>query len=118
MSASSPPHQQHFGAGSWTAATNTTTSSLGLLQLLRQRGISASFHPHHNVHCSDSTRPSGSAAEAKDGGGGSSWGKEGRRNLFSLNLVEKLQGLGLHRVAAWGMTRRDEAEAEKKPDGR
>lgn len=116
MSTSSPSHQQHFGLGgrtttpTTTTTTNVTTSSLGLLQLLQEHGISASPHPHHYLHYSHSTKPSGPTA--KDKGGGSSSDKEGRRNMFSLNLVEKLQSLGLHRVAAWGMTGCNEAERE------
>lgn len=111
VSASPPSHQQHFGLGGWTPITATTdtinvaTSSLGLLQLLREHGISASTHPHHNLHRTHSTKPSRSAAN--ESSGGSRKDKEGRRNIFSLNLVGKLQSLGLYRVAAWGMRGRD-----------
>uniref|UniRef100_A0A3B4T576 Trafficking kinesin-binding protein 1-like n=1 Tax=Seriola dumerili TaxID=41447 RepID=A0A3B4T576_SERDU len=114
VSTSSPPHQQHFDWGgrttttTTTATTNITTSSLGLLQLLKERGISASPYPHRSLHYSHSTKPSFSTAKDKDGGSKSN--EEGRRNIFSLNLVGKLQGLGLHRVAAWGMTGRSGKE--------
>ncbi|KAM4585060.1 trafficking kinesin-binding protein 1 isoform 1-T2 [Odontesthes bonariensis] len=92
VSTSSSSHLQHFGQGGHTTTTtNVTTSSLGLLQLLRQRGISASPNPYSNLHYS----PQPSRSTVKDKGGGTS--------IFSLNLVEKLQSLGLHRVAAWGM---------------
>uniref|UniRef100_A0A3Q3IRH9 Uncharacterized protein n=1 Tax=Monopterus albus TaxID=43700 RepID=A0A3Q3IRH9_MONAL len=91
-----------------TTTTNITSSSLGLLQLLQEHGISASLYPHHNLHSyyqpasySHSIKPSFSTE--KDKGGGSSADKERRRNIFSLNLVGKLQSLGLHRVAAWGL---------------
>nr|XP_020451871.1 trafficking kinesin-binding protein 1-like [Monopterus albus] len=107
----SPSHQQHFGLGDQTTSTTTTnitSSSLGLLQLLQEHGISASLYPHHNLHSyyqpasySHSIKPSFSTE--KDKGGGSSADKERRRNIFSLNLVGKLQSLGLHRVAAWGL---------------
>ncbi|XP_035516199.1 trafficking kinesin-binding protein 1, partial [Morone saxatilis] len=113
VSTSSPSHQQYFGLGSrtTTTTTNVTTSSLGLLQLLQERGISASPYPHHTLNYNLSTKPS--RITAKDKGGGSSSDKAGRGNTFSLNLVEKLQRLGLHRVAAWGMTGRNEAAREK-----
>ncbi|XP_040892741.1 trafficking kinesin-binding protein 1 isoform X1 [Toxotes jaculatrix] len=115
VSTSSPPHQQHFGPGGRTTTTSTTanitTSSLGLLQLLQEHGISASPYPHHNLHYSHTTKPS--LSTAKDKGGGSSLDKEGRRNIFSLNLVGKLQSLGLHRVAAWGMKGSSDKEREK-----
>ncbi|XP_037619333.1 trafficking kinesin-binding protein 1, partial [Sebastes umbrosus] len=104
VSTSSPSHRQHFGPGCQTTTTTTTTnvatSLPGLVQLLQERGISASPYPHNYLHLS--TKPSPSTA--KDECGDSPSDKEVRRNTFSLNLVEKLQGLGLHRVAAWGMT--------------
>ena len=102
VNTSSPSHQQHVGAGGRTATSNVTTSSLGLLQLLQERGISSSPHPHHCLHYSHSAEPS--PFTERDNSGGLQSDKEGRRNAFSLNLVEKLQGLGLHRVAALGMT--------------
>ncbi|KAA8595178.1 hypothetical protein FQN60_012313, partial [Etheostoma spectabile] len=108
MSNSSSLHQHHFGLGGRTTTTTTTTppdvvaSSLGLLQLLHERGISAFPCPMHTSH---STKPSPSTA--KDKCGGSLSDNEGRRNIFSLNLVEKLQSLGLHRVAARGTTGRN-----------
>ncbi|KAM8773618.1 trafficking kinesin-binding protein 1 isoform 1-T1 [Acanthopagrus schlegelii] len=119
VSTSSPSHQQHFGLGVQATTnpttTNETTSSLGLLQLLQEHGISASSHPHHhNLHCSRSAKPS--CSTSVDKGGGSSPDKERRRNIFSLNLVEKLQSLGLHRVAAWGLMGRRGAEREKQSD--
>lgn len=97
----SPALQQHFGQGGQTATTELSTSSLGLLQLLQERGISASRHPHHNLHYNRTGKPSFSTVSDKRGDFLSH--KEGRRNIFSWNLVEKLQSLGLHRVAAWGM---------------
>lgn len=106
-----PSHQQHFGRGGrTTTTTNLTTSSLGLLQLLQEHGISASTHPHRNLHYSHSATPA--YPTVKDNGGASSSDKEGRRNTFSLNLVEKLQSLGLHRVAAWGMMGRGGKERD------
>ncbi|KAG7223825.1 hypothetical protein INR49_026508 [Caranx melampygus] len=113
VSTSSPPHQQHFDLGGWTTTTTTTTttaattnmtvSSLGLLQLLQERGISACPYPHHSLHHSHITKLSVSIAKDKSAGSASK--EEGRRNIFSMNLVGKLHSLGLHRVAAWGMAR-------------
>ncbi|XP_078788641.1 trafficking kinesin-binding protein 1-like isoform X1 [Oryzias latipes] len=75
---------------------------LGLLQLLKQRGISASPHPLSDWrHEPRAARPT-----VEDKGGG---------NSFSLNLVEKLQNLGLHRVAAWGMMNRWGGGREQHP---
>lgn len=114
VSTSSPSHQHHLGVGGRsTTTTNINTSSLGLLNLLQKHGISASPYPHSNLHYSHSTKPSFSTEKDKDGGSSSS--KEGtRRNIFSLNLVGKLQSLGLHRVAAWGMMGHSGRERETK----
>uniref|UniRef100_A0A3Q2NPV6 Trafficking kinesin-binding protein 1-like n=1 Tax=Fundulus heteroclitus TaxID=8078 RepID=A0A3Q2NPV6_FUNHE len=84
--------------------STAATSSLGLLQLLQQHGISASTDPYSNPHCSPAAAaPPASSAGKQRGGRGSSSDGSRERSLFSLNLVEKLQSLGLHRVAAWGM---------------
>ncbi|XP_063739514.1 LOW QUALITY PROTEIN: trafficking kinesin-binding protein 1 [Eleginops maclovinus] len=99
VSTSSPSQQQHVGPGGRTA----TTSSPGLLQLLQERGISSSPHPQHYLQCSHSAEPSPPTKRDKGGGLQSDKEREGRGYTFSLNLVEKLQGLGLHRVAALGM---------------
>uniref|UniRef100_A0A1A7WHL3 Uncharacterized protein n=1 Tax=Iconisemion striatum TaxID=60296 RepID=A0A1A7WHL3_9TELE len=97
LSTSAPPHLQHFGL------TCTSTPTLGILQLLQERGISASANPHNNVQplCS----------VVKDGGLSSDTNSD--RSVFSLNLVEKLQGLGLYRVAAWGMKSRGGKEPDR-----
>lgn len=86
-----PSHLHHF-------PTTGSTSSLGLLQLLQERSISACPHPH-----SRAAPPSWAALKNQPAGSPSD--TNGKRNVFSLNLVEKLQSLGLHRVAAWGMKR-------------
>uniref|UniRef100_A0A3Q3EW74 Trafficking kinesin-binding protein 1-like n=1 Tax=Labrus bergylta TaxID=56723 RepID=A0A3Q3EW74_9LABR len=118
-STASPSYPQHFGPGGqttptiMTTTTNSTPSPLGLVQLLREHGISASTQVHHNLRYSQSTKPSGSSSTDKAGGSRSS-GREGRRNIFSWNLVAKLQSLGLHRVAALGM--KGLHEAERKTD--
>ncbi|XP_055364205.1 trafficking kinesin-binding protein 1 [Betta splendens] len=121
VSPSPPSHQHHLGGGgraaTATTTTNTTTPSLGLLKLLQKHGISASPHPHVNLRHSHSAKP----PTQQDKGGGSSSGKDGAtRNRFSLNLVGKLQRLGLHRVAAWGMLGHSgesgAKEALRKPD--
>ncbi|XP_065809335.1 trafficking kinesin-binding protein 1 isoform X1 [Labrus bergylta] len=119
VSTASPSYPQHFGPGGqttptiMTTTTNSTPSPLGLVQLLREHGISASTQVHHNLRYSQSTKPSGSSSTDKAGGSRSS-GREGRRNIFSWNLVAKLQSLGLHRVAALGM--KGLHEAERKTD--
>ncbi|XP_029990497.1 trafficking kinesin-binding protein 1 isoform X2 [Sphaeramia orbicularis] len=114
VNTSTPSHQQHFGPGGWattatvtaatatTATTYTTTSSLGLVQLLHERGISASPYPHtlHRPHSKPLKPPIPTAQK----GGGTSMVEDRQRNVFSFNLVEKLQSLGLHKVAAWGMS--------------
>lgn len=99
LNASLPLQQHYLGRRrSWTGATTntTTTSSLGILQLLQQCGISASLHPQPSAQQRQQQQQHG-ATEGDDGS------RDGRRSVFSLNLVEKLQSLGLHRVAAWGM---------------
>ncbi|KAM3624478.1 uncharacterized protein V6R79_023979 [Siganus canaliculatus] len=115
LSTSPPTHPQHVGLGGRTTSTTTTNisaSSLGLLQLLHERGISASTYPH-SAHNSPPETPS--KAAAKGDAGGWSPSKEGKkRNIFSWNLVAKLQRLGLHKVAAWGMMGYDEAERGKR----
>ncbi|XP_056264292.1 trafficking kinesin-binding protein 1 isoform X2 [Pseudoliparis swirei] len=123
-SSSPPSHQRPVGGGTPTTTTNTTTNtttdvttpSLGLLQLLQERGISASPHPHHHHqlhhHHHHSTEPP--PATVKDKRGVFPADKEGRAYSFSLNLVEKLRGLGLHWVAAWGTTGRTGGEG--RPD--
>lgn len=92
----SPLSQQHFGPGHWTSSTRptptiSTSSSIGLVQLLQEQGISGLHYPHQR----DYTHVTKDSEER-------SLGKPGA--TFSLNLVEKLQSLGLHRVAALGMT--------------
>ncbi|KAF3844011.1 hypothetical protein F7725_016059 [Dissostichus mawsoni] len=81
VNTSSPSRQQHVGAGGRTATSNVTTSSLGLLQLLQERGISSSPHPHHCLHYSHSAEPS--PFTERDNSGGLQSDKEGRRNAFS-----------------------------------
>ncbi|XP_061536260.1 trafficking kinesin-binding protein 1 isoform X2 [Phycodurus eques] len=100
VSTSHTSGQQHFGlTGSPT--TNVSWSSPGLLRLLVERGISASCSPRQHIHRFHSTGPR--LANGVDKSGGSC----GKRNIFSLNLVEKLQSLRLHRVAARGMRSHD-----------
>ncbi|XP_034021690.1 trafficking kinesin-binding protein 1-like, partial [Thalassophryne amazonica] len=109
VSSSSPSLHQPWGHyGDWTANTNRTTAnrtvanittmpSLGLLQLLQEHGISASPPLHHSHHMNFSTeKGEGSGSSLDDG--------RRRRSLFSLNLVGKLESLGLHRVTGWGIT--------------
>ncbi|MEQ2279938.1 hypothetical protein AMECASPLE_014460 [Ameca splendens] len=102
VSASSSSHLQHFYRTSLTS-TAGTTSSLGLLQLLQQHGISASTDPYSNLRYDHAAPPPPSSPVRQRGGCSLSSDRNRGRSLFSLNLVEKLQNLGLHRVAAWGM---------------
>lgn len=114
VSASSSSHLQHFHRRGLTSAAGAS-SSLGLLQLLQQHGISASTDPYSNLHYRPAAPPPPSSTVKQKGGGSfSSDGGRGR-SLFSLNLVEKLQSLGLHRVAAWGMMGRGGAEKHNRP---
>ncbi|KAM9792847.1 trafficking kinesin-binding protein 1 [Neosynchiropus ocellatus] len=76
-----------------TTTADVASSSLGLMRLLQERGICASQNPGAELP--------GSTDAQKDAG--SSGRKVGARSVFSLNLVEKLQSLGLHKVAALGM---------------
>ncbi|XP_043108725.1 trafficking kinesin-binding protein 1 isoform X1 [Puntigrus tetrazona] len=77
------------------------TSSLGLLQLVSERGISAAVHPNSPLlH-----RATASSVEAQRGSDGSEQDKrekEWQGNIFSVNLVEKLRSLGLYKVVARG----------------
>ncbi|XP_068178161.1 trafficking kinesin-binding protein 1 isoform X2 [Antennarius striatus] len=118
---SSSPHQHRFCLGgqtttttsvTTTTTTNSASSPLGLVQLLQDRGISASPFPHYSPHYINHSTASCLSAKITDGG--SSLDVEGGRRIFSLNLVEKLQSLGLHRVAARGMM--GHAEEEKQPN--
>lgn len=118
LSTSSPSHHQHVGPDIKTFSTTSahvTTSSLGLLRLLQERGISAAPHSQYKPNYSHTTDPSGSK-DSRKGGLLSADAEEPvtqTQNLFSLNLVEKLQSLGLHRVAARGMSGHSEAERQK-----
>ncbi|XP_026158966.1 trafficking kinesin-binding protein 1 [Mastacembelus armatus] len=117
VSTSTSSHLQHFdfrGQTTITSTINTATSSLGLLQLLQKRGISASLYPHHSLHYSYNTKPQ--FVTEKHKGGGPPSDKDGRRNIFSLNLVGKLHSLGLHRVAAWGMAACNGKDRQQRSD--
>ncbi|XP_029632814.1 trafficking kinesin-binding protein 1 isoform X1 [Salmo trutta] len=92
------------GGGHHSTSTPAPALSLGLLKLLKEQGISASTLPYpyhqltpHTPH----TRPT--TAEEERGGGTCTMEEEGRMNIFSFNLVEKLRSLGLHKVAARGV---------------
>uniref|UniRef100_A0A673JBH3 Trafficking kinesin-binding protein 1-like n=1 Tax=Sinocyclocheilus rhinocerous TaxID=307959 RepID=A0A673JBH3_9TELE len=77
------------------------TSSLGLLQLVSERGISAAIHPSSPlIH-----RATASSEETQWGSAGSDQEKrekDWQGNIFSVNLVEKLRSLGLYKVVARG----------------
>lgn len=75
------------------------TSSLGLLQLVSEHGISAAIHPNspliHRATAEETHWGSyGSEREKRE--------KEWQGNIFSVNLVEKLRSLGLYKVVARG----------------
>ncbi|XP_052346459.1 trafficking kinesin-binding protein 1-like isoform X2 [Oncorhynchus keta] len=112
LSTTSPSssNQQHCvptfdpSQGGGHPSTTAPPLSLGLLRLLEEQGISASTLPYpyhqltpHTPH----TRPT--TAEEVRGGGTCTMEEEGRRNIFSFNLVEKLRRLGLHKVADRGV---------------
>ncbi|XP_017333299.1 trafficking kinesin-binding protein 1 isoform X1 [Ictalurus punctatus] len=93
-----PDHQHGF---SHRPAMNTTPT-LSLIQLLQERGISASTQPS----LPPILRPSTSTLAAlndKERDGGRRGVNQQRRNIFSFNLVDKLQCLGLHKVIARGL---------------
>lgn len=78
------------------------TSSLGLLQLVSERGISAATHPSSPLI----RTLTASSEERQWGFDGREQGKrekERQRNIFSVNLVEKLRSLGLYKVVARGV---------------
>ncbi|XP_026077827.1 trafficking kinesin-binding protein 1-like, partial [Carassius auratus] len=77
------------------------TSSLGLLQLVSERGISAAVHPNSPL----AHRVTASSEETQRDSAGSQPNKrekEWQGNIFSVNLVEKLRSLGLYKVVARG----------------
>ncbi|XP_007240194.3 trafficking kinesin-binding protein 1 isoform X1 [Astyanax mexicanus] len=78
----------------------STTPSLGLLQLLKDRGISALIRP--SLPSILAGPPTGIALKDEGSNVGKDTGKENKRNIFSFNLVEKLQSLGLQKVVARG----------------
>ncbi|XP_024269654.1 trafficking kinesin-binding protein 1 isoform X2 [Oncorhynchus tshawytscha] len=99
-----PTFDPSQGGGHHSTSTTAPPLSLGLLRLLEEQGISASTLPYpyhqltpHTPH----TRPT--TAEEERGGGTCTMEEEGRRNIFSFNLVEKLRRLGLHKVADRGV---------------
>ncbi|XP_053369719.1 trafficking kinesin-binding protein 1 isoform X1 [Clarias gariepinus] len=91
---SEPVSHQH---GAFHRPAMNTSHTLGLLQLLKERGISALTQPSLPPRIRPST--STLTAETNQGHRGA---KQLRRNIFSFNLVEKLQSLGLYKVVARG----------------
>lgn len=85
--------------------------SLGLVRRLQEQGITASARPHPS-----SFSPTNSKTEEQEAG--SSWredeeeGEGKRKSGFSFNLVEKLWGLGLHKVATLGLGASNGREGE------
>ncbi len=77
------------------------SSSLGLLQLVSEHGISAAIHPNSPlIH-----RATASSEETQRGSDGREQVKRAKKrqgNIFSVNLVEKLRRLGLYKVVARG----------------
>uniref|UniRef100_A0A3B3YED2 Uncharacterized protein n=1 Tax=Poecilia mexicana TaxID=48701 RepID=A0A3B3YED2_9TELE len=105
-SASSSSVLQHFHQSSLASAAGAT------------HGISASTDPYSNLQYAPTAPPQPpprtSTAKQTEGRGSSSDQSRGS-SLFSLNLVEKLQSLGLHRVAAWGMMGRRGTDGHNRP---
>ncbi|KAM9491277.1 LOW QUALITY PROTEIN: trafficking kinesin-binding protein 1-like [Salvelinus alpinus] len=88
------------GSGHHSTSTPAPPLSLGLLKLLEEQGISASTlpYPYHQL-----TPHTPQTAVEERGGGTCIMEEEGRMNMLSFNLVEKLRSLGLHKVAARGV---------------
>lgn len=87
------------------------TPTLGLIQLLQERGISASTQPS----LPPILKPSSSTLAAlnhKETDGGHRGAKQQRKNIFSFNLVDKLQSLGLYKVIARGFIDSGKKEGE------
>ncbi|XP_051940326.1 LOW QUALITY PROTEIN: trafficking kinesin-binding protein 1 [Hippocampus zosterae] len=99
MNASPLSGQRLFGLKG-RPTPNVSRSSPGLLQLLEERGISACHCPRQHTRPIQSTEPQLSGAVETNGCSCTNAG--GTRNIFSLNILEKLQPLRLHRVTAWG----------------
>ena len=80
---------------------------LGLVKLLEREGITGGSRgagPPPHRHRQGGPAPGAPQGSPEGDPGGAGLGADpGRGRVFSLNLVEKLQNLGLHRVAAWGM---------------
>ncbi|XP_051957089.1 trafficking kinesin-binding protein 1-like [Xyrauchen texanus] len=84
----------------------THPSSLGLLQLVSEHGISASTHPSsHFTHRTLKTLSTASGERQRNFGGSEQERREQerQRNIFSVNLVEKLRSLGLYKVVERGL---------------
>ncbi|XP_064806182.1 trafficking kinesin-binding protein 1-like isoform X2 [Oncorhynchus masou masou] len=99
-----PTFEPSQGGGHHSTSTTAPPLSLGLLRLLEEQGISASTLPYPYQQLTPHTpRTRPTTAEEERGGGTSTMEEEGRRNIFSFNLVEKLRRLGLHKVADRGV---------------
>ncbi|XP_062869015.1 trafficking kinesin-binding protein 1 [Trichomycterus rosablanca] len=72
----------------------STTPSQGLVKLLQEQGISAATQPI--------LRPSSNTSLQDEVKGGGHQEEKRQKNIFSLNLVEKLQSVGLYKVVARG----------------
>ncbi|XP_046900031.1 trafficking kinesin-binding protein 1 isoform X1 [Hypomesus transpacificus] len=110
-----PHHQQYFGMN-FNPASCSTPPSLGLLRLLQEQGISASPQPAPYTfysHLPTPTHPTAHPAVREDRGGARPSQEERRKTIFSFNLVEKLQNLGLHTVAARGVAGGSQQEGER-----
>ncbi|XP_030626669.1 trafficking kinesin-binding protein 1 [Chanos chanos] len=94
--------QHGYSSTDHVHTTAKPPSSLGLLRLLKEQGISASTQPNTqpNLRSTSVSAP----MEQKNSGGA---GEELQRNIFSFNLVEKLRSLGLNRVVARGFVKPD-----------
>uniref|UniRef100_A0A3B3U4Z0 Trafficking kinesin-binding protein 1-like n=1 Tax=Poecilia latipinna TaxID=48699 RepID=A0A3B3U4Z0_9TELE len=99
-SASSSSVLQHFHQSSLASAAGAT-ASLGL-------------NLHYAPTAPPQPPPRTSTGKQTEGRSSSSDQSRGS-SLFSLNLVEKLQSLGLHRVAAWGMMGRRGTDGHNRP---
>ncbi|XP_051532664.1 trafficking kinesin-binding protein 1-like isoform X2 [Myxocyprinus asiaticus] len=97
---------QSISASSAHFHLTSNPSSLGLLQLVSEHGISAATHPSSSIHNrAINTLSTASGERQRDFGGSEQGGRgqERQKNIFSVNLVEKLRSLGLYKVVERGL---------------
>ncbi|XP_059904283.1 trafficking kinesin-binding protein 1 isoform X1 [Gadus macrocephalus] len=102
-----PSNQQQPVAPPLFGPALPSPAPLGLVKLLEREGITGGSRgagPPPRRRRQGGLAPGAPQGSPEGDPGGAGLGADpGRGRVFSLNLVEKLQNLGLHRVAAWGM---------------